>query len=68
MRIGAPWASILRRAGSDLAAVPARPGRRDPRRRLFHVDTVLLKRLYVLVFIDHGTRRMHLGGVTASPG
>src|SRR5205814_3493308 len=32
-----------------------------------HVDTVLLKRLYVLVFIGHGTRRMHLGGVTAHP-
>ena len=32
-----------------------------------HVDTVRLKRLYVLVFIEHGTRRMHLGGVTANP-
>jgi hypothetical protein len=31
------------------------------------VDTVLLKRLYVLVFIEHGTRRMHFGGVTANP-
>jgi transposase InsO family protein len=31
------------------------------------VDTVLLKRMYVLVFIEHGTRRMHLGGVTAHP-
>jgi len=31
------------------------------------VDTVLLKRLYILVFIEHGTRRMHLGGVTANP-
>jgi putative transposase len=28
---------------------------------------VLLKRLYVLVFIEHGSRRMHLGGVTANP-
>jgi putative transposase len=32
-----------------------------------HVDTVLLKRLYVLVFIEHGTHRMHLGGITAHP-
>ena len=31
------------------------------------MDTVLLRRLYALVFIEHGTRRMHLGGVTANP-
>ena len=31
-----------------------------------HVDTVLLRRRYVLVFIEHGTRRMHLGGVYRS--
>jgi putative transposase len=31
------------------------------------VETVLLKRLYVLVFIEHGTRKLHLGGVTAHP-
>jgi putative transposase len=31
------------------------------------VETVLLKRLYVLVFIEHGTRRPHLAGVTAHP-
>jgi putative transposase len=31
------------------------------------LDTVLLKRFYVLVFIEHSIRRMHLGGVTANP-
>jgi putative transposase len=31
------------------------------------VETVLLKRVYVLVFIEHGTRRPHLAGVTAHP-
>ena len=31
------------------------------------VETALLKRLHVLVFIEHGTRRVHLAGVTAHP-
>ena len=67
---------ILRAVGIDPA--PRRPG---PSWRQFlhaqaagivavdflHVDTVLLRRLYVLVFIEHGTRRMHLGGVTRTP-
>jgi putative transposase len=67
---------ILRAAGIDPA-----PRRAGPTWRQFlqaqaagilaadflHVDTVLLKRLYVLVFIEHSTRRMHLGGVTANP-
>ena len=64
-----PRASIRRRA------VRARPGRQFLRAQaagifavdFLHVDTVLLKRLHVLVFIEHGTRRMHLGVVTANP-
>jgi len=43
-------------AGFDILAVD-----------FLHVDTVPLKRLSVLVFIEHGNRRMHLGGVTANP-
>ena len=32
-----------------------------------HVDTVLLRRVYALIVIEHGTRRIHLTGITASP-
>jgi hypothetical protein len=67
---------ILRAAGIDPA-----PRRSGPTWRQFltaqaagilavdflHVDTALLTRMYVLVFIEHGSRRMHLGGVTAHP-
>jgi len=32
-----------------------------------HVDTVLLRRIYVLIVIEHGTRGVHLAGITAYP-
>ena len=60
-----PPASSRATAGrTHLAAVPHRPGACHHR---LVVETVLLQRLYVLVFIEHGTRRLHLGGVTAHP-
>ena len=32
-----------------------------------HVDTVLLRRIYALIVIEHGTRRVHLAGLTTNP-
>jgi len=33
-----------------------------------HVDTVLLRRAYALIVIEHGSRRVHLAGLTSNPG
>jgi hypothetical protein len=32
-----------------------------------HVDTVLQRRVYALIVIEHGPRRVHLAGITANP-
>jgi hypothetical protein len=45
--------------------MPKPPGSSRP--AFPHADTVPLKRPYVLVFTEHGTRRMHLEGITANP-
>ena len=55
-RSGPSWRQFLHAQAAGIVAVD-----------FLHVDTVLLRRLYFLVFIEHGTRRMHLGGVTANP-
>jgi hypothetical protein len=67
---------ILHAAGVDPASRRAGPAWRQfltaQARAIIACDflvagTVLFQRLYVLVFIGHGARRLHLGGVTARP-
>ena len=55
-RRGSTWRSFLRRHQDQILACD-----------FFTVETLLLKTLYVLFFIELGTRRVHLAGCTAHP-
>ena len=56
VRRGPSWREFLRTQANSIIAVD-----------FFTVDTVWLQRLYVLFFIELGSRRVHLAGCTAHP-
>ena len=55
-RGGVSWPAFLRRQAASMLACD-----------FFTVETVALRRLYVLFFIEVGSRRVHLAGCTTNP-
>jgi putative transposase len=56
-RTGPTWKQFLTAQARGILAVD-----------FVHVDTVLLHRIYALIVIEHGTRRVHLADISANPG
>jgi putative transposase len=55
-RTGPTWKQFLTTQARSILAVD-----------FIHVDTVLLRRIYALIVIEHDTRRVHLADITANP-
>jgi putative transposase len=55
-RSGPTWKQFLTAQARGIIAVD-----------FVHVDTMLLRRVYALIVIEHDTRRAHLAGITAHP-
>jgi putative transposase len=55
-RAGPTWKQFLAAQARGIIAV-----------EFVHVDTVLLRRVYALIVTGHGSRRVHLAGITVSP-
>src|SRR6266568_2918718 len=55
-RTGPTWKQFLTAQARGILAVD-----------FVHVDTVFLRRIYALIVIEHGTRRVRLAGITANP-
>jgi putative transposase len=55
-RAGPTWTHFLTQQAKAVLAVD-----------LVHIDTVVLRRIYALIVVEHGWRRVHLAGITAHP-